>query len=83
MTENNQEPEKKKDEKQPDLGINAAENISAAEKFGRMDKQLKGCAGTLHLTNMENYGTIIESAWKLSEDTGLPTIVVVRAPRKV
>lgn len=71
------------EEKSKDLGINVLDQVKSKEAFGKMDQQLKGIAGTLHLTNMENYGSIIESAWKLSEDTQLPVMIVVRAPRKV
>lgn len=75
------------------LSINAFENIKAEGVFGRggqppspqeqkLDRQLKGIGGTLHLTNKEDCDKIISLGWQLSENTGKPVVIVIRAPSK-
>lgn len=64
------------------LSVNVGENVKANEAFGEMDRQmkaLKGVAGTLHVTRREDIGRIGDAAYNLSEQTGLPVIIVVRA----
>lgn len=64
------------------LSVNVGENVKANEAFGEMDRQmkaLKGVAGTLHVTRKEDISRIGEAAYSLSEQTGLPVIIVVRA----
>jgi len=62
-----------------ELGISVNEDIKANESFGKFDKQLKGIGGTLHLTKKDDIEKIGSIAWQLSESTGLPVVVVVRA----
>jgi len=68
-----------------ELGINVQEQIKTLDKFGkdRMEQQLKGSAGTLHITDESNKAKIVDLAWQLSQQTQLPVVVVVRAPRQV
>ena len=61
------------------LSVNAAENIKMDEQFGRIDRQLKGVSGTLHLTDEGQKAILIDAAWELSKKTKRPVILVVRA----
>lgn len=63
-----------------DLGINVNDNIKSQDAFGKAREQaLKGIAGTLHLTKKEDCAKIVSTAWRLSEHTKLPVVIVVRA----
>lgn len=66
-----------------DLGVNVKEEVKTEEIFGKLNRQLKGVGGTLHITSKDNIEEIGKLAWKLSEQTGLPVVIVVRSPRKV
>jgi len=67
------------------LDMSVSENVKTIDKFGkdRVEKQLKGSAGTLHITSEENKEKVVDLAWQLSKQTQLPVVVVVRAPREV
>jgi len=71
------------EEKAKDLGISVAEEVKADEVFGKLNRQLKGVGGTLHITKQEDIAEVGKLAWQLSEQTDLPVVVVVRSPRKV
>ena len=62
-----------------DLGINVGDNVQTKELFGELKKNLKGVAGTLHLTRVEDKEAIVNTAWTLSESSGKPVVIVVRA----
>ena len=65
---------------EPELGINVNEKIKSKDAFGVKElKGIGGIAGTLHLTKKENCAKIVTVAWRLSEETKLPVIIVVRA----
>ena len=63
------------------LGINVGDGIKTAEAFGKLDKQMKGIGGTLHVTNKEEMNAVCETAWQLSENTQKPVVVVVRSQK--
>jgi len=63
-----------------DLGINVNDSVKTAEAFGKLEKQIKGIGGTLHVTDKAQLGKISETAWTLSEQTGKPVVIVVRSP---
>lgn len=67
------------EENPPELGINVAEKVKAAEAFGKLDRNVKGIGGTLHLTERESGGKVLQLAWELSQSTGKPVVIVVRA----
>lgn len=67
------------EEKIEDLGINVSEKVKAAEAFGKLERNVKGIGGTLHLTERESGGKVLQLAWELSESTGKPVVIVVRA----
>ncbi len=62
-----------------DLGINVTDNVRTEEIFGQIKQKISGIAGTLHLTNWEDAETIVQTAWRLSENSGKPVVIVVRA----
>lgn len=62
------------------LEMNASDKVDAKDNFGQQaERQLKGTAGTLHLTREENKDSIFDTAWMLSSKTKQPVIIVVRA----
>ena len=65
------------------LDIKVDEGIKTEEQFGKLNRQLKGSGGTLHITQEKDITEIGKLAWKLSEQTALPVVIVVRSPRKV
>ena len=67
------------EEKVPDLGINVAEKVKAAEAFGKLERNVKGIGGTMHLTDRESGGKVLQLAWELSEQTEKPVVIVVKA----
>ena len=62
-----------------DLGISVREEVKAQEVFGKFDRQLKGIGGTLHVTRQGDKIPIMNTAWELSQQTGRPVVIVVRA----
>jgi hypothetical protein len=70
-----------------ELHVAVAEHVKAQEMFGpgtkqqleSLDRQLKGIGGTLHVTKEEDVTQVSHLAWKLSQQTKLPTVVVFRA----
>ena len=65
------------------LSVNAADTVKMKDSFGNKGPVNKGIAATFHLTSLDNYDKLVLAAWKISGDMGLPTVIVVRAPRKV
>ena len=61
------------------LDVNAVDEVKMREVFGKLDKQMKGIGGTLHVTAKDNLEKVSNLAWSLSEQTKLPVVVVVRA----
>jgi len=62
-----------------DLGIMAAESISAQDAFGQMRrKAMAGIAGTLHISGENDLQTIPRAAWDLANQAGKPVVIVVR-----
>lgn len=62
------------------LEVSASDEIQSKDNFSpQAERQLKGTAGTLHITREETKGAILESAWNISKTTKLPVIIVVRA----
>lgn len=68
-----------REESPPDLGINVQEQVKTSEAFGKLERNLKGIGGTLHLTNREDGGKVVQLAWELSQQTQRPVVIVVRA----
>ena len=70
-----------------DLGISVSDNVKSKDVFGsggeKLENQLKGTGGTLHVIDKEQLAGIANIAWDLSVSSQKPVIVVVRAPRKV
>jgi hypothetical protein len=67
---------------QETLDVKAVDEVKMKEVFGKLDKQMKGIGGTLHVTSKDNIEHVSKLAWQLSEQTQLPVIVVVRAQPK-
>jgi len=67
------------EEKVPDLGINVAEKVKANEAFGKLERNLKGIGGTVHLIDEANKSEVVDAAWNLSKISKRPVIIVVRA----
>ena len=65
--------------KPEELSVQVEENVQTKEMFGKLDKQMKGIGGTLHVTAKENIVKVCDLAWSLSEQTNLPVVVVVKA----
>ena len=63
------------------LDVNVKDEIRARESFGKIGNQIKGVCGTFQLTREEDSDKLIPIAWDLSRKTGLPAIVVIRAPK--
>ncbi len=74
------------------LSIKVNETIKSVDAFGnrtmsktmtkenleKLNTQLKGTGGTLHITRVEQLDFIPKIAWDLSLKNGLPTVVVVK-----
>ena len=62
------------------LSVSVSDEVKADEIFGKMDNAFKklGIAGTLHLAQESQKAGIVDAAWNLANQTGLPVIIVVR-----
>ena len=66
-----------------DLGVNVQDQVKTKEAFGSLDRKMQGIGGTLHLTSKDKGQQVADLAWQLSEQTNLPVVIVVKAPRSV
>jgi len=62
-----------------DLGVKAEDKVGVGEIFGKMQGKMAGIGGTLHITEETALATVPELAWKLSQQTQKPVVIVVKA----
>jgi len=60
------------------LSVRVEDRVKMSEIFGKGKKPPKGVAATLHLTDPAISDRIMSVAWKLTEETGLPVVIIVR-----
>ena len=60
------------------LEMRVTDGAKVKDQFGRAENQLKGTAGTLHLTNEDLKDKIMDAAINLAKATKLPAVIVVR-----
>lgn len=62
------------------LNMGVSDSVQTKDNFSNQaERQMKGTAGTLHVTVEDQKIPIVDAAWNLSKVTGLPVVVVVRA----
>jgi hypothetical protein len=60
------------------LGISVKDEVKTKEVFGNIGKEIKGVAGTLHLTDESKKDSVLNTAIMLAKSTSLPVIIVIR-----
>ena len=64
---------------QETLHLRGEDTVQVGDIFGKMSQKIGGIGGTLHVTTPADMSVVPQIAWDLSQKTGKPVVIVVKA----